>query len=137
MAAHSSFDRFVVEFRGRYQPDSEYPTPGSPDYLIHYVSGPFGGCDSADLIPVDGDAFIMVELRPAAGTDWMADPPKVIYQGMNRLTGDTVNIIEAVLVGDCEGIQWVIGVDAATSFQVSWWTNPLRLVIDVPHVTTD
>ncbi len=137
LAGHDTFDRFVIQFRGGYQPGDDYPEPGRPNYMIHYATGPFGGCDATDLIPVDGDAFIMVELRPATGTDWNVDPPRVIYTGENRLAADTVNITEAVLAGECEGIQWVIGVDAVTTFSVTWMTNPLRLVIDVPHVTVD
>lgn len=137
LAGHGDFDRFVLQFRARYQPSDDYPEPGQPNYAVHYVAGPFGGCDSTDLITVKGEAFIMVELWQAAGTDWNADPPRLIYTGSKRLQADTANVAEAVMVGDCEGIMWVIGVDDATAFTVAWLSNPLRLVIDVPHATAD
>ncbi len=130
LAGHPGYDRFVVEFSPDYRPEPEYPEPGVPDYDVHYVTGPFGGCDSPETVPA-GTAYILVNLHGAAHTDWRINPPVIIYNGPDRLSTDTANLTEVVLVNDCEGIQWVIGVDEATTFTVSQLQNPPRLVIDV------
>ncbi len=126
LAGGDGFDRFVLEFSPDYRPEPDAPAPGLPDYEVHYVTGPFRGCPPAGDVPVAGTAFVLVDLDRARGIDWS-------YDGPDRLSADTTNLVETVLANDCNWLQWVIGLDHAADVTVTQLENPPRLVVDVDH----
>ncbi len=126
LAGGVGVDRFVLEFSPDHRPEPDAPAPGLPGYDVHYVTGPFPGCAPAGEVPVAGSAFVLVDLHRARGIDWT-------YDGPDRLAADTTNVVEAVLVNDCNWLQWVIGVDHAADVTVLQLEDPPRLVVDIGH----
>jgi hypothetical protein len=120
VAAQAGFDRVALQFDGAV-----------PGYLIEYSDGPFLNT-AGNEVAVEGDAFIRVIMEPASGVDLSVDPFVETYEGPDRISSDTVNVTEAVLVDDFEAnMVWVIGVKTKAPFAVSTLEDPNRLVIDV------
>jgi hypothetical protein len=134
LAGHQGFDRFVVEFSPDFLPEPDAPAPGLPDYDVHYVAGPFYGCNAVEVgqVTVEGNVFVLVDLRFAAYR-LSVDPPLGTYSGPDRLVADTTNVVEAFLANDCLGTQWVIGLNHASAITVTPLSNPPRLVVDIAH----
>ena len=118
---HPDYDRVVFQFRN-----------GLPGYRIEYVEAPLHADGSGDVVPVDGEAFLVVRMEPASGFDLATGEGELVYTGPRRLGGGRV-VREIVRIGDFEAVvTWAIGVDEQRDFRVLRLENPARLVIDVP-----
>ena len=120
VAAQAGFDRVALQFDGAV-----------PGYQIEYYDGPFINTAGQE-VDVEGTAFIRVIMEPASGVDLSIDPYVETYEGPDRISSDTVNVTEAVLVDDFEAnMVWAIGVNKKQPMAVSTLESPNRLVIDV------
>ena len=117
---HESFDRVVFEFEGN----------ASPGYRIEYVDKPVRDCGQGAVVPISGDAFLMIRLQPAnAHTD------AGVATVQNRQQNPNLPILkELKLICDFEAdVQWIVGLSAPNSYRVLELTNPARLVVDIAH----
>lgn len=123
VAAQDGFDRFVLEFEG----------DARPSYRVRYAQPPFTQAGSGDEVPVDGEAFLEVNLEPASGVDLTDEEPRQTYDGPGRIAPQQGQVIrEAVRTGDFEAnMTWVIGLEQQAPFAVTFLADPLRMVIDV------
>jgi hypothetical protein len=120
VAAQAGFDRVALQFDGAV-----------PGYLIEYSDGPFLNTAGQE-VDIEGEAFIRLIMEPASTVDLSIDPFVETYEGPDRVTSDTVNVTESVLVDDFEAnMVWVIGVNKKAEFAVSTLEDPNRLVVDV------
>ncbi len=115
------FDRIVFEFEG-----------GLPGYLVEYVEPPVLGAFSGEPVDIDGQAFLQIRLRPAAGYDPETGDP--VYTGSQDLKPGLPAILEAEVTGDFEAtMTWAVGLTAEADFRVTTLEDPYRIVIDVDH----
>lgn len=131
-ARQDGFDRVVFEFTGGLP----------PSYEVAYADPPFVSIPG-DAIPVNGQAFISVDLRGTSAFDSetgevLVDLPVVERVGeettKRALVTDTVVVTEVVPIRDFESeVFWVIGLSSLQPFEVSTLEGPTRLVIDVAH----
>lgn len=120
VAAQAGFDRVALQFDGAV-----------PGYLIEYYDGPYLNT-AGNEVDIEGSAFIRLIMEPASGVDLSVDPFVETYEGPDRISSDTVNVTEAVLVDDFEAnMVWAIGVNEKKPFAVSILEDPNRLVVDV------
>jgi hypothetical protein len=118
VAQQDSFDRFVLEFAG----------PELPSYHIEYVDRPIRQCGSGDVVPVAGDAWLLIRLEPARAHD---DQGRVTLEQRRAKPGLPI-LLEALLICDFEAqVEWVLGVSSPLGYRVSELTQPARLVIDL------
>jgi hypothetical protein len=123
VARQDGFDRIVLQFASAQV----------PDYRVGYIAGPVTADPSAEVVPVDGAAFLEVVTAPAGAAEW-ADRP-ASYRGPNRipLPGGAA-VREVVETGDFEAtLAWVAGTGGELPFAIAELRNPARLVIDVLH----
>ena len=119
LAHHDGFDRITFEFTGPL-----------PRYDVRYAEGPVIASGSGEEVEVGGDGVLAIRLEPATGYDLDAQTPS--YDGADRLTGDTTNVVELVRVGDFEAVlEWAAGVRATSSYEVTTLDDPVRVVVDV------
>jgi hypothetical protein len=98
-------------------------------YSVTYVDRPAHHCTSGAPLTVEGDALLMITLRPAAAHGETGKPaaPK-------ELTEDLTVLREVEQVCDFEGVaSWVVGLSAPNKFRVMELTEPTRLVVDIQH----
>jgi hypothetical protein len=123
VARQDGFDRIVLQFA----------SDQVPDYRVGYVAGPVTADPSAEVVPVDGSAFLQVATVPAGAAEWVDHPAS--YRGPDRIAlpgGAAVR--EVVKIGDWEAtLVWVAGTDGELPFAVAELQHPARLVIDVLH----
>ena len=121
MAAQEGFDRFVLEFAGT----------GTPTYFVRYVDGPVTDTSGAE-IAVEGSALLSVVAFPARTFDFEDPDFAKTYEGPLVIRSDTRHIIEAKFIEDFEAtMEWVLGLESQTGFEVSVLNDPPRLVVDV------
>jgi len=89
-----------------------------PGYSITYGSPPFAQDGSGTPIAVKGSSFIVVQVKPGYGFDFVANQPT--YTGPKRIAFTNANhVTEVVETGDFEGVlTWVIGLDSKRPFTV-------------------
>jgi hypothetical protein len=117
-ARHPGFDRIVVEFQG----DSV------PGYRISYIDRPVRQCASGSVVPIRGEAWLEIRLRPAQAHD---DAGKPTMAGSSLETGLS-GLKQLVRTCDFEGdVTWVGGLLSPNDFRVTELRRPGRLVIDV------
>ena len=117
---HEFFDRVVFEFDGN----------AFPGFVVEYVDKPVRDCGHGEAVPVNGDAVLMISLKPAnAHTD--AGQPTVL----NRQIDANLGILRQLKqICDFEAeVQWVLGVSSPNRYRVLELTNPARIVIDITH----
>jgi hypothetical protein len=123
VARQDGFDRIVLQFASAQV----------PDYRVGYIAGPVTADPSAEVVPVDGAAFLEVLTAPAGAAEWVDRPAS--YRGPNRIAlpgGAAVR--EVVETGDFEEtLDWVAGTGGELPFAVAELRNPARLVVDVLH----
>jgi hypothetical protein len=74
--AHRCFDRAVFQFR----PASD-GSPGEIGYHAAYDDPPFREPGSGRSVEVDGDAFVVVRLRPVRDVELSGGEPRPTYEG--------------------------------------------------------
>ena len=122
-----TFDRVVFEFSGDITVQATVDGPTANPGTIHFDP-------SDELIPVarrpvDRRAH---RRRPPLGAVAPPDPP---YDGPTTITPtDTANVVQVVEAGDFEAVlNWAIGVRSPTTPTVTVLTDPVRVVVDIPH----
>jgi hypothetical protein len=119
---HAGFDRITFEFDG----------VGLPGYDVRYADPPIMYDPRGEPMEIDGTAFIVVRMEPAAGHD--PDTGDETYFGPLELKPSLPSLLEAERVGDFEGVlSWALGLSGEVDFRVTALENPPRLVIDVGH----
>lgn len=104
-----------------------------PGYEVSLAEPPFHEAGSGREVDVAGDAFLHVRTFPASRADLSGEEAVLVYEGPDRVTGDTEAIVEVVLTGDFEAVmEWVIGLADERPFHAYFLGGPPRLVIDVP-----
>ena len=117
---HATFDRVVLQFRGRV-----------PGYDVRYV--PAVTQDPSDQpIPLQGRAFIRVVLRHASTSPGPGGDPVPSFVG--TITPGLQSLKQVKAAGDFEHyLSFGLGLDHRVGFRVFTLTDPSRVVIDVAH----
>ncbi len=119
-------DRVAFEF----EPGTE--TPG---YRVEYRPAAEAQTEdgSGNHIAVDGSAFLVVRLEPAATADLSGEQLRFTYKGPRRVPGEGTRYVrEVVKTGDFEAVlTWVIGLTEERPFKVLTSTSPPRLVVEI------
>jgi hypothetical protein len=103
-----------------------------PGYEVSYGTAPFEADGSGAIVPVAGNAYVVVKIQPGYTFDF--DTSKKTYTGPNRITPAGANHVEEmVLVSDFEGsLTWVIGLDVKRPFTVQATGDPQpQLVVTI------
>jgi hypothetical protein len=104
----------------------------APGYEVSYGTGPFEADGSGAVVPVAGNAFVVVKVQPGYTFDF--ETSKKTYTGPNRITPPGANhVTEIVKVSDFEGaLIWVIGLDVKRPFTVQATGTPTpQLVVTI------
>ena len=120
----------VFEFSG-----TALPTVALVGPTVNTASVP---ADPSNLpVTVIGGAVVQVRLTGAVANWPTTDPPGPGYTGPTDLRPtSTANVVQVVETGDFEAVlSWAIGVRVGTTPRVSTLTDPIRVVIDVPHAS--
>ena len=106
-------------------PPSGYQVSYQPASVAKFEDG------SGNPIEIDGDAFLVVRLTPAATARTVGEKLKLTYTGPRRLPGNGArHVQEVVKTGDFEAaVTWVIGLDEQRNFVVS--TSGSQLSVDI------
>ena len=116
-----TFDRITFVLEGRL-----------PGYDVRYVEPPIAYDPRGDDMEIEGSAFILIRMEPAAG--YNPDTGDPTYLGPMELKPGFPSLLEAERVGDFEGVlNWALGLTAEVDFRVTTLQDPLRLVVDVAH----
>ncbi len=117
MATHAGFDRTVFTFGG-----------DMPGYHVEYVDRPQYTCGAGEAVDLDGDAWLLVRMRPAQAH---TDAGEATIGQRRRRPGFPV-LREAMMTCDFEGdVSWVLGVASPGGYQMAELDKPARLVVDV------
>jgi hypothetical protein len=122
-AGHQSCaDRVVFDFRD-----------GTPGYSFEYRPGPFTFGESGQPIAIDGSAFLLVRLSPAAGVDLDQPDAPPTYTGPESIKPQGLaHVREIRELSDFEGeLVWVIGLDEMRPFTAATLTGPVRVYVDI------
>jgi hypothetical protein len=126
-----TFDRVTFQFRA--DPPT-LPTIRRAEYESRPVLEDASGTE----IAVDGNAVLRIVMERAVTVDFSVDPPVTTYPGPNRIQANLPNVIEVVKAGEFEGLlSWMVGLrsgEVPATAQV--FTDPTRVVVDIPHVVT-
>jgi hypothetical protein len=120
-------DRITFEFR-----DDSAVRPG---FLAEYRPASEAQTEdgSGRRIDVEGSAFLVVRLEPAATADISGDDVVPTYTGPRRIAPDgTRHVREAVKTGDFEAaVTWTIGLDERRPFKVMSSSSPPRVAVEI------
>lgn len=117
-AGQQGYDRVVFEF-----------TDVVPTYEVAYADPPFVATNDEE-VEVEGEAFLRVRMEGTSSFNLNEGVP--VYEGPDRVTGDTQVVTEVVDVDDFEALViWVVGLTEQRPFVVTELTDPARLVIDI------
>jgi hypothetical protein len=129
VGAHPGFDRVTFEFA-----ESEDGDEGIPLYQIQAAEEPFTYDPSGEPMDVEGSSFASVNFQGATGVRLGADEVEQTYTGPEEFTPDFEVLGEAELQGDFEAtLSWILGLKQNRCWSVFELTDPLRVVIDLPH----
>jgi hypothetical protein len=107
---------------------------GSPGFHAEYLpaSQALVQDGSGARVPVDGSAFLVVRITPAATAEPKGDGLHFTYTGPKRIrVDDGRSLREVVKTGDFEAqLTWVLGLEARRPFTADA-SSPSRLVIEV------
>ncbi len=119
-AMHESFDRVVFEFQ----------TNAVPGYRVGYVDKPILDCAAGDRVPITGEGFLLIRIRPANAH---SEAGVSTIENLHQTPGLTL-IKEVKLICDFEAdVEWVLGLAAPNNYRVFELTSPARLVVDIEH----
>jgi hypothetical protein len=115
-------DRVVFDFRAE-----------GPGYSFQYEPGPFTFGESGQPITIDGSAFLVVRLAPAAGSDLDAPGAPATYTGPQSIKPQGLSHVREIReLSDFEGqVAWVIGLDSKRPFTAASLTGPSRIYVDI------
>jgi hypothetical protein len=129
VGTHSGFDRVTFEFAAA--PDAP---PKIPQYEIHLASPPIVEDGSGNPIEVEGNHFAQVIFHGATGYDLSSETPKPTYTGPRELKPRFTVLTEVQQNGDFEAtLSWALGLSRSSCWKVVELSDPLRVVIDLPH----
>lgn len=120
VAAHDGFDRIVFDFGAS----------ALPAYRIAYVDRPVRACGSGEVVELPGDAWLSIDMRPAAAHD---------DAGYATVRSRDLPLDMAVLrrlrsTCDFEAVvEWVAAASSPNRYRVLELEAPNRLVVDVRH----
>lgn len=118
-AGHAGYDRVVIDLKGELT-----------GYTVRWVEQLVQD-GSGDPIPVQGGAYLLVALFPAAAH---TEAGEVTWEQEPVRQADLTNVQSVVKAGDFEGVVSVgIVLDRKAGFRVLEQSGPARLVIDVAH----
>jgi len=119
-ARHGDFDRVVFQFR----------PGGLPGVHAEYVDRPVRRCGSGEVVPMAGDAWLLLRFTPAVAHTTEGQP--TIEE--RRLQVNLPVLKELNLTCDFEAdVSWVLGVGSPNRFRVFPLANPPRVVLDIHH----
>lgn len=122
IASQRTFDSITFEFDGG----------GLPGYDVRYVKPPILYDPRGDEMGIDGEAFIVVRIQPAAGHD--PETGSETYTGPLELKPGLPALLEAERIGDFEGVlRWALGLSTEADFRVEVLEDSPRLVIDIAY----
>lgn len=119
-AAHDGYDRVVFEFSNEV-----------PGYDVRYVGRPVRQDGSGNEVEVEGEFVVGVRMENALDADLSKPSAPRTYEGPNRFSPETPQVVELVRSGGFEGVlTWVVGLRDQADFRVATLQRPPRLVID-------
>jgi hypothetical protein len=119
---HPGYTRLVFDFT---------EDGAAPAYLVMYREPPFIDIPG-DVVPVDGEAFVYVNLFPARTVDFESKDLTPTYEGPRRFSPGSENLSEVVFISDFEAtMEWVIGIGRVAPFRVFTLDGPPRVVLDI------
>lgn len=129
VGTHPGLDRITFEFAPSKDGDE-----GIPLYEIRAAEAPFTYDPSGEPMEVEGASFTSVNFQGASGVRLGADEVDQTYTGPEEFTPDFQVLEEAELQGDFEAtLSWILGLKRNRCWTVFELTDPLRVVIDLPH----
>lgn len=125
-AGHPCYDRVVFEF----EPGSG---GGQLGYRVEYREEPLREEGRGRVVPVDGEAFLVVRLSPARDVRLRGPHPEPTYEGPDSIRPAGADHVREVRhVGSFEAaVTWAIGLDRRNPFAATVFESPRRLVIDI------
>ena len=119
-ARHEGYDRLVFEFANAV-----------PGYDVRYVKRPVLEDASGRVVDTKGAAVARIRMENALDADLTKSDAPRTYNGPNRFTPETPEIVELARAGGFEGVlTWVAGLQDQVGFRVTTLSDPPRLVID-------
>ena len=119
-ASHAGYDRVVFEFAGGDRPWIH----------VEYVDRPVRDCGAGEVVPLAGDAWLLVRFYPMNAHDESGQPTAGPREHAFRLP----IVIEAKRTCDFEAVvEYVMGVTSPNRYRVIELTGPPRVVVDVRH----
>ena len=119
-AAHEGYDRLVFEFA----------TGARPGTHVEYIDRPVRSCGSGEVVPLAGDAWLLVKFTPAVAHTEEGHPTVG-----DRARSPNLQILkELKLICDFEAdVSWVAGVSSPHRYRAFALANPPRVIVDVQH----
>jgi hypothetical protein len=119
-ASHEKFDRVVFEFNGDVL----------PGYHVEYVDRPVRKCGSGKVVPLAGDAWLLVTVSPSnAHTD---EGEATVKDRERQLNLEVIKELKIICDFEAE-VSWVMSLSHPNRYRVLELSNPARLVVDVKH----
>ena len=119
-AAHDNYDRIVFEF-----------TPEArPPVHVEYIDRPVRSCGSGEVVPLAGDAWLLVKFTPAVAHTEEGHPTV----GDRARSPNLSNLKELKLICDFEAdVSWVAGVSSPQRYRTFALKDPPRVIVDIGH----
>lgn len=116
--ARPYFDRVIFTFSGEKL----------PGYHLEYIDQPVRRCGSGQVVPLEGQGWLLVRLEPARAHTQQGEPT---VESRHRQP-DLPLLREMALTCDFEGqVAWVLGLVAPNRYRVMEMADPARLVVDI------
>jgi hypothetical protein len=117
--SHDGYDRVVLEFRNDL-----------PSWRVGYVDQVTS--ESGATVPLEGEAWLFVQVDPAWAHDQNTPPYEATYTGPRLLTPDYPMLRQVRWVDEFEGhLTFGLGLARRAGFRVLELREPSRLAIDV------
>jgi hypothetical protein len=129
VGTHAGFDRVTFEF----VPSSDAP-PAIPTYQLDAASPPFVEDGSGNPIELEGSHFARLIFHGASGAKLSGETVMLTYQGPKEIKPGFTVLTEVQETGDFEAtLSWALGLSRSSCWKVVELSDPLRVVIDLPH----
>lgn len=119
-AEHDGYDRMVFAFK-----------PGArPAVHAEYIDSPVRHCASGEVVPLAGQAWLLLKFTPAAAHTEEGHPTIA-----DRERAPNLSILkELKLICDFEAdVSWVAGVASPQRYRVFMLADPPRVIVDLHH----